>query len=130
MYGCGFYCLINKPTRITKKSSKAIDHIWTNAIGIDIQGYLITSEIADHLLIMQISAIGKPNTRSKLNHRIITQKGLKKFYECFEKHDLSDILIETDPNKGFSKFFNICNQKFQEQFPIKKEKSKIFLHMV
>jgi len=49
------------------------------AIGIDIQSYLITSEIADHSPIMQISATGKPNTRPKLNHRIIIQKGLKNF---------------------------------------------------
>jgi len=59
---------------------------------------------------VHISAIGKPSTRPK---QMITQKGLKFFFESFEKQDLSDILIEKDPNKGFSKFFNICNQKFQ-----------------
>ena len=31
MFDHGYYPLINKPPQITTKSSKTIDHIWTNA---------------------------------------------------------------------------------------------------
>ena len=64
MFDHGYYPLINKPTRITTKSSKTIDHIWTNAkCSEQILSHIITFQIADHLAVMQSSAIGKPSIK-------------------------------------------------------------------
>ena len=54
MFDHGYYALINKPTRITTKSSKTIDHICTTAkCSEQILRHIITFQIADHLAVMQ-----------------------------------------------------------------------------
>jgi len=78
MFDNGHFPLINKPTRITEKSSKTIDHIWTNAKCKSILSHIITFQVADHLLVMQSSAIGKPITKPLLRIFIIISPSLQK----------------------------------------------------
>ena len=51
MNSFNFYCMINRPTRITPTSATLIDHIWsTNAEHI-LRSYIITDDITDHYTV-------------------------------------------------------------------------------
>ena len=59
MFNENFYPLINKPPRITDSSSSAIDYTWTNVSNISIKSGIIAHCVADHLLVIQVSNLGK-----------------------------------------------------------------------
>ena len=59
MFNQKFFPLINCPTRITDTCASAIDHIWTNVTCTNIKSGILIHDISDHLLILQISEIGK-----------------------------------------------------------------------
>ena len=57
----GLVPVINKPTRVTKKSTTAVDHIITNSfLNNDIKTGIIKTDISDHFPIFIIS--NKPDT--------------------------------------------------------------------
>ena len=52
----GLAPVINKPTRITKRSATAIDHIITNTlVNTDLKTGIIKSDISDHFPIFLIA---------------------------------------------------------------------------
>ena len=55
MYYNSFRPLIDKPTRICKKSITLIDNILTNVVTKDIHSCIFYSDITDHLPIFQIT---------------------------------------------------------------------------
>ena len=70
MFSFNYYPLINKPTRITEKSSSTIDHIWTNFTNTKISSGIIVHPVADHLPIFQTSIIGKLSPCNASVHNI------------------------------------------------------------
>jgi len=124
MFDDGYLPLINKPTQITEKSSKTIDHIWTNAKCKPILSHVITFQVADHLVVMQSLAIGKPITKPPLPNRIFNDKNLKDFHNALRHTDFTEVMLETDTNKSFSIFYDIFSKKFDQYFPLVTNKSK------
>ena len=53
MFQCNTISIINKPTRLTRNTATAIDHIITNNVisGIQHRSRIIISDIADHIQI-------------------------------------------------------------------------------
>ena len=67
MFSFSYYPLINKPTRITEKSSSTIDHIWTNFTNTKIFSGIIAHPVADHLPIFQTSVIRELSPFQKMS---------------------------------------------------------------
>ena len=112
MFDHGYYSLISKPTRITTKStgSKTIDHIWTNAkCSEQILSLIITFQIADHLAVMQSSALGKYSIKPLLSNKVINETYLEESYQTLNSADFSGVLLKTDTNDSFTTFFDIIN---------------------
>nr|XP_039252461.1 uncharacterized protein LOC120329750 [Styela clava] len=54
--------LISKPTRVTRSSSTLIDHMYSNMTDVQVNSYVISSDITDHFPIMCCLKGIKPST--------------------------------------------------------------------
>ena len=60
-----FYPLINKPIRITSKSAKLIDNIFTHAFFNVIKSGILYTDISDHMAVFQFSFLRGKSSMSK-----------------------------------------------------------------
>ena len=101
---------INKPTRVTRNTATAINHIITNTVisGIQHRSGIIKTDISDHFPI--VFAL---NTCEKCEPEDKKQFIDKRIYEELFKHELSQIewnnIIKTldNPNTAYESFFDI-----------------------
>jgi len=63
MFENTFFSLINIPTRITDHNSSWIDQIWPNNLNCNIKPAILVHLIADHMITLQFSYIGKSETK-------------------------------------------------------------------
>ena len=58
MFRCGMVPAINKPTRVTRYTATAIDHIFTNSIiNTEIKSAIIRADISDHFPILFVAKV-------------------------------------------------------------------------
>ena len=115
---------INKPTRVTRNTGTAIDHIITNTVISDIhhRSSIIKTDILDHFPI--VFAL---NTCEKSKPQDTAQFIYKRIYEEEQielfKHELSQTewnnIIKTlgNPNTAYQSFFDIFFKTYDKYFP-------------
>ena len=81
MFRFGMIPTINKPTRVTRHTATAIDHVFTNTImgNIEIKTAIVKTDISDHFPIIFA-------TKNEIDAEIIQQ--------CIFKRNISDQSIE------------------------------------
>ena len=112
---------INKPTRVTRHTTTAIDHVFTNTImgNIGIKTAMVKADISDHFLIIfatknKIDAdireqyIFKPNISDQL---------IGKFKQKLRNTDWNNIKILRNVNDAYSKFLKFFVSLYNECFP-------------
>ena len=58
MFRCGMVPVINKPTRVTRYTTTAIDHMFTNSIiNTEIKSAIIKTDISDHFPILFVAKV-------------------------------------------------------------------------
>ena len=99
---------MSKPTRVTRKTATAIDHILTNSfIDTTYETGIIKSDVLDHFPIFFFISSEKVSVQNGivyLHKRIINDKKIKAFTQILYESDLNVIESIRNPNDAvFSK---------------------------
>ena len=119
---------INKPTRVTRKTATAIDHILTNCfIDRTFKTAIFKSDISDHFPICFII----PSMKTKIKNE--TSFLYKRNFNTDAKHafqnelygtNWKDIETFTDPNEAYKAFLETFLILYDKYFPKQKIKVK------
>ena len=119
---------INKPTRVTRKTATAIDHILTNSfIDTTIKTGIIKSDVLDHFHICLFIPSEKVSVENEIVYiykRIITNETIKAFTQNLYENNLNDIESICNPNVAYSIFLEKVCTMYDKHFPSKKIKLK------
>ena len=126
----GYLPIITNPTRIYKKSSTLIDHIFSNKKDYHFDSGILLSPISDHFPVFYIEESTLKNVNlGVLKTRKIDEISTKSFCELLKtapfKRRVTDI---QNPENAFDNFFEIINEARDLAFPeteIKPKKDKI-----
>ena len=113
--------LINKPTRKTRHSANAIDHIITNSVigHNNFQSAIIKTDLSGHFPIVFTIKINEttqtPVVKSTYKHSYC-QKNTGKFKNILDNRNWDDIKKNEDPNKIYKYFLNIFIDIYDKLF--------------
>lgn len=126
----GLAQLIKSPTRVTKTSTRTIDHIYTNASSFVKESFVSEISLSDHYPICFTYKTNNCNTnRASSEHQYISYRSFHSFSIDNFRQDLlsSDIsMIETitDVNTAMSTFYDIINSVLNKHVPLKEKRVK------
>ena len=119
---------INKPTRVTRHTATAIDHVFTNTImgNIEIKAAIVKADISDHfpIIFATKNKIDAEITEQYIFKRNISDQSIGKFKQKLRNIDWNNIKILRNVNDAYSKFLEIFLSLYNECFPKIKVKLK------
>ena len=120
---------INKPTRVTRKTTTAIDYIFTNSfIDTTIKTGIIIRYVSDQFPICLFIPSEKVSVENEIVYmykRIINDETIEaKITQNLYENNLNDIESIRNPNDAYSIFLEIFRTIYDKHFPLKKIKSK------
>ena len=124
----GFIPLIQRPTRVTRTSATAIDHILTNGILENkIQSGIIKTDISDHFPIFTVLTTNEACSleKTKFIKRDISSENTATFKFLLENINWDRILPNDSPDKAYETFHFIFSDLYDTAFPKKKLKLKL-----
>ena len=121
--------LTNKPTRVTKHSANAIDHIITNSVigHNDFKSAIIKTELSDHFPIVFAIKTNETTQRPVVKStykRSYRKKNIDKFKNTLHNRDWDDIQKTEDPNKAYKYFLDIFTGIYDNSFQKREVKVK------
>ena len=120
--------VINKPTRVTKKSATAIDHIITNSfLNSNISTGIIKNDISDHFPIFVISNgldVDLYPKHTTIFKRHINDNSINDFKTILNEANWESLLNINCPNKAYDSFLQSFLSLYDEAFPKVKIKIK------
>ncbi|VDI61719.1 Hypothetical predicted protein [Mytilus galloprovincialis] len=124
----GLTQLIDNPTRVTYKSKKIIDHIYTNKFDNIIETFVPYLALSDHY---PVCLTRKTNVKEipDSSHKIITYRCFKKFNEeNFIKElqckPFNNVIEEHDTDKALNIWYSLFNNVLNKHAPIKTKRVK------
>ena len=124
MFQHGLVPVINKPTRITRKSATAIDHIITNSfLNNNIETGIIKSDVSDHFPIFLISKktdIDSYSENTTIFKRYINESSIKHFQDLLSNMNWENLNNITSPNVAYNSFIQRFIPLYEEAFPPQK----------
>ena len=128
IYRNGMIPTINKPTRVTRTTATAIDHVLTNSfIDRNFKSEIFKSDISDHFSVCFIIPSTKPKIENKISFifkRIFNFEAINTFKQDLHKTNWKDIEAFTDPNEAYKAFLERFLLLYGKYFPIRKIKIK------
>ena len=113
---------INKPTRVTRKTATAIDHILTNSfIDTTIKTGIIKSDVSDHFLICLFIPSEKVFVENEIVHiykRIINDEIIEPSTQNLFENNLNNIESSRNPNDAYSIFPEKFRTMYDKHFPL------------
>ena len=121
--------LTNKPTRVTRHSANAIDHIITSSVTghNDFESAIIKTDLSDHFPIVFAIKTNETTQRPVVKFtykRSYCKKNIDKFKNILHKRNWDDIKKNEDPNKAYKHFLNIFIDICDKSFPKSEVKVK------
>ena len=116
---------INKPTRITRKSATAIDHITNNYIESSFKTAIIKSDISDHFPICILSPSDTSFAENEILYQykiIIDNERITAFSQKLFEYDWKDIIAQNKLKEAYELFLKDFSTLYEAYFPLKKEK--------
>ena len=102
---------INKPTRVTRHTATAIDHVFTNTImgNIEIKAAIVKTDILDHfpIIFSGKNKIDAEITDQYIFKRNTLDQSIGKFKQKLRHIDWNNIKILRNVNDAYSKFLDI-----------------------
>ena len=130
LYTGSFYPLINKPTRVTTKSSTLIDNIFTNILDLKITPGILYNDITDHFPIFQILNTNNNNkNKNKINNnnyitkRKININNISSLGTELSQTDWNNVLQSDSANESYNNFISKFTDLYNKHLP--KVKTKI-----
>ena len=120
--------LTNKPTRVTRHSANAIDHIITNSVTghNDFKSAIIKTDLSDHFPIVfaiKTNEITQRPVVKSTYKRSYYEKNNGKFKNTLHNRNWDDIQKIEDPNKAYKYFLDIFIDIY-DNFPKLEVKAK------
>ena len=114
--------LTNKPTRVTKHSANATDHIITNCVTghNDFKSAIIKTDLSDHFPIVftiKTNEITQRPVVKSTYKRSYCEKNIGKFKNTLHNKNWDDIQKIEDPNKVYKYFLNVFTDIYGDSFP-------------
>ena len=108
MFSKGILSVINKPTRVSKRSMTCIDHIYTNSfINQELFTGIIKMDLSDHFPVFiidkNVEVTNYPDSVRK-QIRVFNEKNVRKFKSRLGLTDWSIVLETHDPNLSYTTF--------------------------
>ena len=126
MFGHSMMPVINKPTRVTKNTETAIDHIFINSvITTKFKTGIIKSGISDHFLIFFVADYNihiKETKEYFIFRRDLSDNSVEKFKYKLRTVSWDSITNSSDTKKAYDNFIEIFSSLYDECFPKKKIK--------
>ena len=104
--------LTNKPTRVTRHSGNAIDHIITNSVTVhnDFKSAIIKTDLSDYFPIVFVIKINETTQRPVVKStykRSCCEKNIDKFKNTLRNRNWDDVKKLEDSNKAYKYFLDI-----------------------
>ena len=102
---------INKPTRVTRKTTTAIDHILTNSFTDTVfKTAIFKSDISDHFPICFIIPSPMKQTNNTKNtvifKRVFDTESIELFKQKLHETNWDDTKVSQNPNEAYKCFLN------------------------
>ena len=114
---------INKPTRVTRQSAAAIDHILTNCfVNFDFKKTIFKSDISDHFPISFFLPMTNEFSETEpiyIHERIINNDVVEMFRQKLHETDWAEIETSRNPNMCYKIFLKKFMSLYDEYFSIK-----------
>ena len=118
MFSFNLIPVINKITRVTKKSATAIDHIITNSyLNANIQTGIIKTNISDHFPIFLLTNTPNINAYPKtttIYKRYINTESIKYFRSLLNYVTWEELQC---PDEAYNSFLNKFQSIYEQAFP-------------
>ena len=125
IYQNGMIPTINKPTRVTRKTATAIDHILTNSF---VDTVIFKSDISDHFPICFLSQNSLPkqsNTKNMFIYkRTYNTESIESFKQKLYEIKWNEIMSFENPDDAYKAFLKRFSTLYDTYFPEKKIKLK------
>ena len=120
--------IINKPTRVTKKTATAIDHIITNCfVDTNFKTAIFKSDISDHFLICVFLSPMIDENKNEVTYiykRNINSETIEKFNQKLYEIDWNEVKSCEHPSESYEIFLTKFLSIYDDFFPKKKIKVK------
>ena len=114
---------INKPTRVTRQSTTAIDRILKNCfVNFDFKGAIFKSDISDHFPISFFLPMINEFSKTEpiyVHKRIINSNAIEMFRQKLHETDWAEIETLRNPNVCYKIFLKRFMSFYDAHFPIK-----------
>ena len=121
MFRHGLIPTINKPTRVTRNTATAIDHIITNSvINAEFKTGIIKTDISDHFPIFFIFKCVVDSTEAReefIYKRNYSSNSIETFKQKLREVNWNEVKQSNNANKSYAKFSEICTSLYEECFP-------------
>ena len=128
IYRNGLIPTINKPTRVTRTTATATDHILHNSfIDRNFKTAIFKSDVSDHFPIYFIIPSTKPKIENKTSFifkRVFNFEIINTFKQDLYRTNWKDIEAFTDPSEAYKAFLERFLLLFDKNFPVRKIKIK------
>ena len=128
MFGHSMMPVINIPTRVTKNTATAIDHIFINSVTTTkFKTGIIKSDISDHFPIFFVADYNihiKETKERLIFRRDLSDISVEKFKCKLRTVSWDTMTNSSDTNKAYDNFIEIFSSLYDERFPKKKIKLK------
>jgi len=117
----GFIQLISKATRVQNCKASLIDHIITNTNQVSYNTGTVIDDLSDHFMnYIQIS--NSKNTKNQLKDttkRLINVTNTNNLKTALRNNSWEEIMTDDDVNSSFNKFWNIFENLYNTNFPVR-----------
>ena len=112
--------VINKPTRVTKNTATAIDHVITNSLlHRAINTGILKLDISDHFPIFLIAKTEKkmkPEGKVQITKRLINNKTKEKFKNALQEMTWDDVISSKQTDSAYKAFLNKFTSLYDKIF--------------
>ena len=127
-YAGSFFPLIDKPTRVTTKSSTLIDNIFTNILDHKISPGILYNDITDHFPIFQILNKNDNSNDSKLNSytyrsiRKIKSQNIAALNIELNETKWEEVLTSNSAEDSYNNFITKFSDLYNKHLPVTNKK--------
>ena len=121
IYQNSFIPTVNKPTRVTRKTSTIIDHILTNLfVNTNFKTFIFKIDISDHFPICFLQPTSRPREENEVTYitkRVINNNAIELFKQELYKTSWDDVINNKNPNDAYNYFSHKLIVLYDKYFP-------------
>ena len=121
IYQNSFIPTVNKPTRVTRKTSTIIDHILTNLfVNTNFKTFIFKIDISDHFPICFLQPTSRPREENEVTYitkRVINNNAIELFKQELYKTSWDDVINNKNPNDAYNYFSHKHIILYDKYFP-------------